>query len=115
MTGLGPEPDAGQNGPYARGAYEADGAFEAAVGQLADPLNDPLPGRHASPWSGEGQGDQQAGQGQRDPLTGGRGAPGRPQAPQQPQREWYDPEGYERDWYGQQEARTPSHRAPAAR
>ncbi|MEV7708615.1 class E sortase, partial [Streptomyces sp. NPDC088270] len=50
MTALRPEHDAGQDGPYEQGTYEAAGAFEAAVDRLADPLNDPLPGRHASPW-----------------------------------------------------------------
>ncbi|MGW6284400.1 class E sortase [Streptomyces sp. NPDC055107] len=43
-------PDAGPGGPDARRAYGADGAFVAAVDGLADPLNDPLPGGHASPW-----------------------------------------------------------------
>ncbi|WP_406382603.1 class E sortase [Streptomyces sp. NBC_01618] len=113
MTALRPEHDAGQDGPYEQGAYEAAGAFEAAVDQLADPLNDPLPGQHASPWSRSGgippqeQGrglyrapDQpipaQA-QGQSQPQ-----APHGAQTPEQTPREWYDPEGFERDWYGQQ-------------
>lgn len=112
MTAPRPEPDAGQNGPYTQGAYEADGTFEAAVEQLADPLNDPLPGQHASPWFRTGNGDQSARQGQRDPLEGAQRAPGQPQRPQQPLREWYDPEGYERDWYGQQAAQQRS--APVA-
>lgn len=50
MTALRPEHDTGEEGPYEQRAYEATGAFEAAVDQLADPLNDPLPGQHASPW-----------------------------------------------------------------
>ncbi|TXS37003.1 class E sortase [Streptomyces sp. OR43] len=88
--------DAGQDGPY------EPGGFEAAVDHLADPLNDPLPGRHASPWfraenipggqavaAGDGASPAQATHG--------------PQAAQDPPPEWYDPEGYERDWYGRQE------------
>lgn len=59
MTSL--RPDAGQEGPYAQGAYEPDGTFEAAVEQLADPLNDPLPGQFADPLS--------------DPLPGGHTSP----------------------------------------
>lgn len=111
MTALRPEHDPGQDGPYEQHAYEATGAFEAAVDQLADPLNDPLPGQHASPWfpaenppaegadTGVGQGGQaQASQGA--------------QEPQGPPREWYDPEGYERDWYGQQEPVTASSPQP---
>ncbi|WP_406094825.1 class E sortase [Streptomyces sp. NBC_01013] len=101
--------DAGQDGPYPPGAYEAAGAFEAAVDDLADPLNDPLPGRHASPWfqaesapaaqavtDGGVTGDHGVG-------TASTQAPHGPQAAQDPPREWYDPEGYERDWYGRQE------------
>ncbi|WP_406420829.1 class E sortase [Streptomyces sp. NBC_00873] len=106
MTALRPEHDAGEEGPYEQRAYEATGAFEAAVDQLADPLNDPLPGQHASPWfraesipavtadTGAAQGRQSEGQAQAS-----QGA----QGPQGTPREWYDPEGYERDWYGQQE------------
>ncbi|MET9507169.1 class E sortase [Streptomyces flavidovirens] len=45
MTALRPEHDAGREASYEQGAYEAAGAFEAAVEQLADPLNDPLPGQ----------------------------------------------------------------------
>ncbi|MGW3657465.1 class E sortase [Streptomyces sp. NPDC005151] len=106
MTALRPEHDTGEEGPYEQRAYEATGAFEAAVDQLADPLNDPLPGQHASPWfraesipaetadTGAAQGRQWEGQAQAS-----QGA----QGPQGTPREWYDPEGYERDWYGQQE------------
>ncbi|MFF2406175.1 class E sortase [Streptomyces sp. NPDC058092] len=113
MTALRPEHDAGQDGPYEQGTYEAAGAFEAAVDQLADPLNDPLPGRHASPWSRsggippeeQGRGLHRApdrpsraqAQGQAQPQ-----APQGAQTPEQTPREWYDPEGFERDWYGQQ-------------
>ncbi|MFD7946194.1 class E sortase, partial [Streptomyces sp. NPDC059744] len=96
MTALRPEHDPGQDGPYEQHAYEATGAFEAAVDQLADPLNDPLPGQHASPWfpaenppvEGADTGVAQVGQAQ---------APQGAQEPQGPPREWYDPEGYERD------------------
>ncbi|MEV0008843.1 class E sortase [Streptomyces sp. NPDC047973] len=94
-----PHPGAGQDGPYAQGAYEPDGSFAAAVEQLADPLNDPLPGGHGSPWAGSG------------PASPGGGSPQAPRMPQEasygpvePPGEWYDPEGYQRDWYGQQRA-----------
>ncbi|WP_326660029.1 class E sortase [Streptomyces sp. NBC_00385] len=87
---------AGQDGPY------EPGGFEAAVDHLADPLNDPLPGRHASPWfraentpAGEAAADGDGA----TPVQ----APHGPQAAQGPPSEWYDPEGYERDWYGRQE------------
>ncbi|MDF6043627.1 class E sortase [Streptomyces sp. JH14] len=102
MTALRPEHDAGQDGPYEHHAYEATGAFEAAVDQLADPLNDPLPGQHAAPWfraeSPPPEGAQ-AGAAQVGQMQTSQG----PQEPQGAPREWYDPEGYERDWYGQQE------------
>ncbi|MGX1882333.1 class E sortase [Streptomyces sp. NPDC055287] len=49
MTALRPEHDAGREASYEQGAYEAAGAFEAAVDQLADPLNDPLPGQERRP------------------------------------------------------------------
>ncbi|MCX5110796.1 class E sortase [Streptomyces sp. NBC_00378] len=117
MTELRPEHDADQDGPYEQGAYGAAGAFEAAVDRLADPLNDPLP--HSSPWFRAGSGPDGAaeapvaGQGQhRAPDLPAQtqpgasqsqavyGAQGRQGAPQ----EWYDPEGFERDWYGQQAA-----------
>ncbi|WP_406495679.1 class E sortase [Streptomyces sp. NBC_00846] len=113
MTALRPEHDAGQDGPYEQGAYEAAGAFEAAVDQLADPLNDPLPGQHASQWSrSDGIPSEEPGRGlhrapdqpslaqpQRLPHSQ---APQGAQTPEQTPREWYDPEGFERDWYGQQ-------------
>ncbi|MFH8472246.1 class E sortase [Streptomyces sp. NPDC018000] len=108
MTAPRPEHDAGHDGPY-----EAAGAFEAAVDQLADPLNDPLPGQHASPWfradnfpseePGAGH-EQKQGRGlHRAPDQPPQAQP--PQGSQKPEgalREWYDPEGFERDWYGQQ-------------
>ncbi|MEU0299811.1 class E sortase [Streptomyces sp. NPDC006175] len=108
MTSL--RPSAGQEGPYSQGAYEPDGTFEAAVEQLADPLNDPLPGQrptdppagqHTSPWF-RAEGPQDGGPRQ-TPRTG-------PQAPAETPGEWYDPEGYRRDWYGHQGPET----APAA-
>ncbi|MEU8507305.1 class E sortase [Streptomyces brevispora] len=98
--------DAGQDGPHEEGTYGAAGAFEAAVGQLADPLNDPLPGEHAAPWSRAEDvpaGTADAGGGAAGIGTPSAQAPHGPQAAQDPPREWYDPEGYERDWYGHQE------------
>ncbi|MFC8532802.1 class E sortase [Streptomyces sp. NPDC057249] len=74
---------AGQDDPHDPRAYEDPGAFEAAVHRLADPLNDPLPG--AEPGAPRQQ------------------APYDPQSPQQAPQEWYDPGGYQRDWYGLQE------------
>ncbi|MFJ4841913.1 class E sortase [Streptomyces sp. NPDC088746] len=108
MTSL--RPSAGQEGPYAQGAYEPDGTFEAAVERLADPLNDPLPGQrppdpsagqHTSPWF-RAEGAQDSGTRQM-PQTA-------PQGPAETPGEWYDPEGYQRDWYGHQGPVT----APAA-
>lgn len=98
MTPLRPEPDAGQEGPYAQGAYEGDGMFEAAVDRLADPLSDPLPGQHASPWF-RTEGVPAGGGVRQEPSAEAQQAS---QQPQQPPREWYDPEGYQRDWYGRQ-------------
>ncbi|MET9807351.1 class E sortase [Streptomyces halstedii] len=95
MTPARPGPDAGHQDPYARGPYGADGTFEAAVDQLADPLNDPLPGQHTPPWFRA-----------EDTPEGGPAAPpqGPPAAanPLEAAGEWYDPEGYQRDWYGPQ-------------
>lgn len=131
MTTPRPEDDAGLQGPYAQGVYGADGAFVAAVGGLADPLNDPLPdplndrfqdplndppqdppaGQHASPWfrSEAVQGDQHNGRQDAAPVDGTvPPAYGGPQQPQGAPSEWYDPEGYQRDWYGSQQAPTPS-------
>ncbi|MYX15034.1 class E sortase [Streptomyces sp. SID8374] len=116
MTAPRPEDGTGPQGPYAHGAYGADGAFVAAVDGLADPLSDPLPdplkdplpdplhdplsGQHASPWfrSESAQGD----------AGGGPLAYGGPEQPQGAPSEWYDPEGYRRDWYGSQQAPAPS-------
>lgn len=98
-------PDSGQEGSYAQGAYEPDGTFEAAVEQLADPLNDPLPGQHASSWN------------QPETAAVGEEPPGKPrtasQAPAETPGEWYDPEGYQRDWYGQQRPGTGPTSGPA--
>ncbi|WP_437113427.1 class E sortase [Streptomyces venezuelae] len=91
-----PERDS-SGAPYdAHDAYGEDGAFEAAVDHLEDPLTDPLPGQHPSPWfrsgggSGSAEPEQQESSGQRTPAE-----------PQE--QEWYDPEGYDRDWYGGQQ------------
>ncbi|MFB8084786.1 class E sortase [Streptomyces sp. NPDC055992] len=74
---------AGQDDPHDPRAYEDPGAFEAAVHRLSDPLNDPLP--------------------EPEPVPPPQQEPYVPQAPQQAPQEWYDPEGYQRDWYGHQE------------
>ncbi|GAA2945690.1 class E sortase [Streptomyces enissocaesilis] len=59
MTTLRPGHDAEQGASYEQGAYEAAGAFEAAVEQLADPLNDPLPGQPKPQAPGPGPGPAQ--------------------------------------------------------
>ncbi|MET8741824.1 class E sortase [Streptomyces sp. NPDC004728] len=125
MTELRPEHDADQDGPYEQRAYGAAGAFEAAVDRLADPLNDPLP--HSSPWFRASSGPDgsaevpAAGQGQhRAPDLPARTQPGAAhsqaahgaQGHQGAPQEWYDPEGFERDWYGQQAAVPTSAPAP---
>ncbi|MFD8468747.1 class E sortase [Streptomyces cyaneofuscatus] len=80
---------------------------------LPDPLNDPLPGQHASPWfrSGTVQGDAGGGRQGVAPVEGTvpptPPAYGGPQQPQGGPNEWYDPEGYRRDWYGSQQAPAP--------
>ncbi|WP_411757239.1 class E sortase [Streptomyces venezuelae] len=86
-----PERDS-SGAPYdANDAYGEDGAFEAAVDHLEDPLTDPLPGQHPSPWFRSGGG---GGGGTADPEQ---------RTPAEPQeQEWYDPEGYDRDWNGHQ-------------
>ncbi|MFP3989178.1 class E sortase [Streptomyces sp. E11-3] len=75
MTSVRPESD--PDFPYAHRAYGDPGTFEAAVEQLADPLNDPLPGQQQAPV----------------PVPV-------PEPVQQPQEEWYDPQGYQQEWYG---------------
>ncbi|GHB16498.1 hypothetical protein GCM10010346_45460 [Streptomyces chryseus] len=113
MTALRPEHDAGREASYEQGAYGAAGAFEAAVDQLADPLNDPLPGQErpgaetapgatpegASPWfrsstvpqgQTQGPGAQAVGYGQRpyEPLRQpGPAVPGQHAAGQQVPRQ----------------------------
>ncbi|MEE1795111.1 class E sortase [Streptomyces sp. BE308] len=112
MTPLRPEPEAGQEGPYAQGADGSDGAFEAAVDKLADPLNDPLPGQHASPWfradniptDQPGRPVHPAPRQQETTQQAHQGPQGGQDAPS----EWYDPEGYQRDWYGRQEPPAPA-------
>ncbi|QEU93089.1 class E sortase [Streptomyces kanamyceticus] len=102
MTALRPERDSsgapdGENvahGDSAGDAHGDAGAFAAAVDDLADPLTDPLPGQHPSPWFRSGAAAEPQ-------------IPQEPQAQEQPQeqpqeQEWYDPEGYVRDWYGPQ-------------
>ncbi|NED14870.1 class E sortase, partial [Streptomyces sp. SID9124] len=83
---------AGQDDPHDPRSYEDPGAFEAAVHGLSDPLNDPLPGT--------------------GPVPPPRQAPYDPQGPQQAAPEWYDPEGYQRDWYGPQSPVQPSSADP---
>ncbi|MER5552124.1 class E sortase [Streptomyces sp. NPDC002793] len=100
MTSL--RPHAEQEGPYAQGAYESDGTFEAAVEQLADPLNDPLPGQHADPPSAPQAGQHTSPWFRAEAAQADGGAQQAPQAPVEPPGEWYDPEGYRRDWYGHQ-------------
>lgn len=63
MTATRPERDSGA--PYEQSyehssAYGDAGAFEAAVDRMDDPLNDPLPGRHPSPWFRSGGPDDAA-------------------------------------------------------
>lgn len=110
MTALRPEHDADRVASYEQGAYEAAGAFEAAVDQLADPLNDPLPGQEGSPWfrSATVRAQSEAPQAQ-----------AQPQEPVQQPQEWYDPEGYQQQWYGRQapvqEPQTPVQQQPVQR
>ncbi|WP_306332311.1 class E sortase [Streptomyces sp. KL118A] len=89
MTDLRPERDS-SGAPYdADDAYGDAGAFEAAVDDLADPLTDPLPGQHPSPWFRSGGAEPER-------------APAAQTAAEPQEQEWYDPEGYARDWYGQE-------------
>lgn len=106
MTALRPErdssgaPDDG-NAAYGDSAGDAHGdagAFAAAVDDLADPLTDPLPGQHPSPWFRSAAAE---------PVPQEPQDQTQPQAQEQSQeQEWYDPEGYVRDWYGPQEPQT---------
>ncbi|MFD3479623.1 class E sortase [Streptomyces sp. NPDC058695] len=95
MTALRPEREGAS---YEQEPYEAAGAFEAAVQRLHDPLNDPLPGQHPSPWfraADEPQEPQPYPQPQLDAQQ-----PLQAQPSPQPEQEWYDPQGYVQDWYG---------------
>ncbi|MFJ4712933.1 class E sortase [Streptomyces sp. NPDC088785] len=86
MTALRPERDGGGGD---------SGELADAVGRLDDPLSDPLPGQHPSPWF--------------------RSTPEEPQAEPQrpePEPEWYDPAGYATDWYSG--AQGPSGATPAS-
>ncbi|MDX2917620.1 MULTISPECIES: class E sortase [Streptomyces] len=118
MTAGRPGHAAGPEGPDAHGAYGTDGAFVAAVEGLADPLNDPLPGGHTSPWfrsdtvpAAEPEAPHAVQSAAQSSYEAGYAAPRElhqapSQGPQQPQgtpNEWYDPAGYQRDWYGPQE------------
>ncbi|WP_447038476.1 class E sortase [Streptomyces sp. DSM 118878] len=51
--------DAGGARGGAAAAAQGDEALEAAVGDLADPLSDPLPGQHPSPWFRSGSAEPQ--------------------------------------------------------
>ncbi|MGP3773096.1 class E sortase [Streptomyces sp. SDT5-1] len=82
MTALRPEHDGGSGG------------FEDAVRRLDDPLNDPLPGQHPSPWFRPSGAQEQQ---QAAPV---------PEPRVEPEPEWYDPEGYAQDWYGNAQRQT---------
>ncbi|MFF2227168.1 class E sortase [Streptomyces globisporus] len=110
MTAGRPGPAAGPEGPDAHGAYGTDGAFVAAVDGLADPLNDPLPGGHTSPWF-RSDTVPAAEPAAPSSYVDGYAAHQGPQQPHGAPNEWYDPAGYQRDWYGPQE---PSARMAAA-
>ncbi|MGX2995993.1 class E sortase [Streptomyces sp. JNUCC 64] len=73
------QPGYGQPG-YETSSPGTPGSYEAAVRGLADPLYDPLPDPSA-PYGGA------------PAHHGGTEAPGFP-------GEWYDPQGYARDWHG---------------
>ncbi|KOG64718.1 peptidase C60 family protein [Streptomyces griseoflavus] len=83
MTDLRPEREGRSYGPSrdADGTYDRE-AFEAAVGQLADPLMDPLPGRPpaAQPRPDVGRNAQNSGPGPDRPRTGPDAAPSPPRS-----------------------------------
>ncbi|WP_128817960.1 class E sortase [Streptomyces sp. S063] len=129
MTAGRPGHAAGPEGPDAHGAYGSDGAFVAAVDGLADPLNDPLPGGHTSPWfrsenvpAAEPPAPHAVRSAAPSSYEGGyathqglhQAPPPGPQQPQGAPDEWYDPAGYRRDWYGPQEPSTGMAAADAA-
>lgn len=97
MTALRPENEAGYGGPY-----EDAEAFEAAVGGLADPLNDPLP--EQPPGAGTGAGTGAGGR----PEAGAGPGPG-------PGSPWFHGEapGQEQPGPGPVRASVPKHAAPA--
>ncbi|MGW6139093.1 class E sortase [Streptomyces sp. NPDC055140] len=107
MTALRPEREGAS---YEQEPYEAAGAFEAAVQSLDDPLNDPLPGQHPSPWfraTDESEEPQPYPQHQphaQQPLQA--------QPSPQPEQEWYDPQGYAQDWYGGEQQTPQTSQAP---
>ncbi|MEV5583511.1 class E sortase [Streptomyces parvus] len=118
MTAGRPGHATGPEGPDAHGAYGTDGAFVAAVDGLADPLNDPLPGGHTSPWfrsenipavdpaappAAQSVAPSSYGDGYAAHQGLHQAPPPGPQQPQGAPDEWYDPAGYQRDWYGPQE------------
>lgn len=73
------------------------GGFEDAVRGLDDPLNDPLPGQHPSPWF-RAEDEPQLDPAAQAPV---HQEPARRRAERpEPEPEWYDPEGYAQDWYG---------------
>ncbi|MEV0317447.1 class E sortase [Streptomyces sp. NPDC050658] len=60
-------------------------------------MTDPLPGQHPSPWFRSGP------QVEEQPAV-------QPQESVRPQeQEWYDPQGYVRDWYGEQQRPEPTY------
>ncbi|MFD7294249.1 class E sortase [Streptomyces sp. NPDC059897] len=87
MTALRPEQDG-----------EA-GGFEDAVRRLDDPLNDPLPGQHPSPWF-RPSGAQEQEQGAQPESQQERPRVEESKRRIEPEPEWYDPQGYAQDWYG---------------
>ncbi|MEV2256581.1 class E sortase [Streptomyces sp. NPDC050147] len=103
MTALRPERDSSgvpydddQYASYGEpGAFDQPGAFEAAVDHLADPLTDPLPGQHPSPWFRSGPAE---------PAPQPTPEPVRPQ-----KQEWYDHEEYARDWQVEQQPQEPTY------
>ncbi|WAL96655.1 class E sortase [Streptomyces sp. Je 1-369] len=103
MTDLRPERDS-SGAPYdASDAYGDDGAFEAAVDHLEDPLTDPLPGQHPSPWFRSGSGSAEPEQ----QTSAEQQAPARPQGTAEPQtpaepreQERYDAEPTYEQLYG---------------
>ncbi|MFB7710228.1 class E sortase [Streptomyces sp. NPDC056105] len=95
MTALRPEREGAS---YEQEPYEAAGAFEAAVQSLDDPLNDPLPGQHPSPWFRSSDASEEP-QPYPQPQPHAQ-QPLQPQPSPEPEQEWYDPQGYAQDWYG---------------